>query len=166
MLTNNRKTGEYYIQLLKTGANLPESARIELINLLLTLTMLPPTVTLIQRDITPLTAGSGFPHLVKFNGALSAEDERCELQQYKTKMTRITVRLRDEHRAPPPKLVCTNANRLVPAQSCSRTSVSPPCLVPRVYGRPACPGTHAAGGRCEASADLAQRHDRSHSLGR
>ena len=95
MLTNNRKTGEYYIQLLKTGANLPESARIELINLLLTLTMLPPTVTLIQRDITPLTAGSGFPHLVKFNGALSAEDERCELQQYKTKMTVITVQLHD-----------------------------------------------------------------------
>ena len=100
MLTNNR---EYYIQLLKAEANLPKSARIELINLLLTLTMLPPpTVTLVQRDITPLTAGSGFPHLVKLkNGALSAEDERCELQQYKTKMTGITVQLQDEHGAPP-----------------------------------------------------------------
>ena len=119
MLTNNRKTGEYYIQLLKTGANLPESARIELINLLLTLTMLPPTVTLIQRDITPLTAGSGFPHLVKFNGALSAEDERCELQQYKTKMTRITVQLQDdEHGAPMP--ICEPPD---PRPKLPRTSV-------------------------------------------
>jgi hypothetical protein len=98
----NSSTCEYYIQLLKAGDVVPESARIGLINLLLTLTMLPPTVKLVQCDIAPLTAGSGFPHLVKLkNGALSAEDERCELQQYKTKMTGITVQLQDEHGAPP-----------------------------------------------------------------
>ena len=73
MLTNNR---EYYIQLLKAEqVNLPKSVRIELINLLLSLTMWPPpTVTLVQRNITPLTVRSGFPHLVEFkDGALSAE---------------------------------------------------------------------------------------------
>jgi len=99
----NRSTCNYYIEYLTAGGELSESARIGLIEGLRTcFAMLPPTVTLIQRNITPLTAGSGFPHLVKFNnGALSAEDERCELQQYKTKMTRITVQLPDDEHGQP-----------------------------------------------------------------
>ena len=103
---SNRSTIEFYIQLLTAGASLPQPARIGLISLLNTLlAMLPPTIALIQGGITPPNVGSGFPHLVerpKRNGALSAEDERCELQQYKTKMTRITVELEDGQGAPPP----------------------------------------------------------------
>ena len=46
---------------------------------------------------------SSFPHIVEMNGALSANDEACEWQQYKTKTTHITVRLQDEQGAPPPR---------------------------------------------------------------
>ena len=67
---------------------------------------------LIQGDITPLKVGSSFPHIVELNGALSAEDEACEWQQYKSKKTHIKVQLQDEQGAPPPP-PCPHSSRLV-----------------------------------------------------
>ena len=100
---SNRSACKYYIQDLTAGADLSQSARIGLINLLHTfLTMLPPAVMLIQGGITPPNVGSGFPHIVELNGALSVENEACVWQQYKTKKTSITVQLQDEQGAPQP----------------------------------------------------------------
>jgi|NorSeaMetagenome_1021524.scaffolds.fasta_scaffold169799_1 hypothetical protein len=111
---SNRSTFDDYIQLLEAGANLTQSARLGLINLLLTMACSTAAqvgnVTLIQGNITPLNVGSSFPHIVKLNGALSAEDETCEWQQYKTKTTQITIKLQDELGAPPPQ-PCPHASR-------------------------------------------------------
>ena len=102
-MSPSRQTYENIIQLLEAGASLPQSARIELRNLvqLTLLTMVSCTVKLIQGNISNPTPGSSFPHLVVFNGALSANDEACEWQQYKSRMTHITVKLRDAQGAPP-----------------------------------------------------------------
>ena len=102
----NRQSCESYMQLLDAGASLPQSARIGLRNLVqfTLLTMVQPTVKLIQGNTSNPTPGSSFPHLVVFkNGALSANDEACEWQQYKSRMTHITVELRDAQGAPPPR---------------------------------------------------------------
>ena len=64
---------------------------------------LPPGTKLVQCDISNPKPGSSFPHLVEFNGAQSAEDEACEWQQYKSRMTVITVKLLDAQGAPPPR---------------------------------------------------------------
>jgi len=73
-------------------------------------------VRLIQGGITipnpDLGVESSFPHIVELNGALSAEDEACEWQQYKTKTTHIKVQLQDEQGAPPPH-PCPHSSRLV-----------------------------------------------------
>ena len=101
----NRQTCENYMQLLEAGASLPQLARIGLRNLvqLTLLTMVPPAVKLIQGNISNPKPGSSFPHLVVFNGALSANDEACEWQQHKSRMTHITVELRDAQGALPPR---------------------------------------------------------------
>ena len=95
---------EDYIQRIKAGANLTQSTAERVINLLQPyLTMVPPAVKLIQGNISNPKPGSSFPHLVEFNGAQSAEDEACEWQQYKSRMTVITVKLLDAQGAPPPR---------------------------------------------------------------
>ena len=98
----NRQSCESYMQLLDAGASLPQSARIGLRNLVqfTLLTMVQPTVKLIQGNTSNPTPGSSFPHLVVRNGAQSADDEACEWQQYKSRMTHITVKLRDAQGAP------------------------------------------------------------------
>ena len=113
---SNRSTFDDYIQLLEAGANLTQSARLGLINLLLTMACSTAAqvgnVTLIQGNITPLNVGSSFPHIVELNGALSAEDETCEWQQHKSRMTHIKAQLQDEQGAPPPH-PCPHSSRLV-----------------------------------------------------
>ena len=93
-----------YIQRIKAGANLTQSTAERVINLLQPdLTMVQPAVQLIQGNISKPNPGSSFPHLVVFSGAQSAEDEACQWQQYKSRMTHITVELRDAQGAPPPR---------------------------------------------------------------
>ena len=111
-------TPAHFIQLLEAQGELPEAARAGLITFLRRIEandaaqVTPGTAMLIQGDITPLKVGSSFPHIVELNGALSAEEEACELQQYKSKMTHIKVQLRDEQGAPPPH-PCPHSSRLV-----------------------------------------------------
>ena len=97
-----------FIQLLRRDAPLSELSRDGLIHLLRAIAdapSAPAAVRLIQGGLDPPKVGSHFPHLVEFNGAFlpkgpltSAEDEG-EWQQYKTKLTRITVQLRNQHGA-------------------------------------------------------------------
>ena len=95
---------EDYIQRIKAGANLTQSTAERVINLLQPyLTTVQPAVQLIQGNISNPTPESSFPHLVVFNGAQSAEDEACQWQQYKSRMTVITVKLLDAQGAPPPR---------------------------------------------------------------
>ena len=63
---------------------------------------------------------------MEWNGALSEEDEACEWQQQKTKLTRITVQLRNQLGALPPH-PCPHASCLVHVRSCL---VSPSYPVP------------------------------------
>ena len=111
-------TPAHFIQLLEAQGELPEAARAGLITLLRRIEandaaqVTPGTAMLIQGDITPLKVGSSFPHIVELNGALSAEDEACEWQQYKSKKTHIKVQLQDEQGAPPPP-PCPHSSRLV-----------------------------------------------------
>ena len=111
--SNNRAAA--FIKFLNSGKPLTELMRGELIRLLRPIAAAPSTpagtpaaVRLIQLldppRVNPPRVGSHFPHLVELNGAplpanQSAEDEACEWQQYKAKMTHITVQLRDEHGA-------------------------------------------------------------------
>lgn len=100
-----------FIALLSSGAELTEAMRGELIRLLGPIAAAPSkpaAVRLIQLldppRVDPPRVGSHFPHLVELNGAplpanQSAEDEACEWQQYKTKMTHITVQLQNERGA-------------------------------------------------------------------
>ena len=112
--------------LLKSGAVLSEPMRDVLIDLLSrTIVAAPSTpaaVRLIQGG--SLKAGSSFPHLVEWNGALSEEDEACEWQQQKTKLTRITVQLRNQRGALPPH-PCPHASHLVHVRSCLISSWYP-----------------------------------------
>ena len=111
-------TPAHFIQLLEAQGELPEAARARLITFLRRIEandaaqVTPGTAMLIQGDITPLKVGSSFPHIVELNGALSAEDEACEWQQYKSKKTHIKVQLQDEQGAPPPP-PCPHSSRLV-----------------------------------------------------
>jgi len=111
-------TPAHFIQLLEAQGELPEAARARLITFLRRIEandaaqVTPGTAMLIQGDITPLKVGSSFPHIVELNGALSAEDEACEWQQYKSKKTHIKVQLQDEQGAPPPH-PCPHSSRLV-----------------------------------------------------
>ena len=102
-----------FIQLLRRDAPLSELSRGGLIHLLRGIAdapSAPAAVRLIQGGLGPPEVGSHFPHLVArlplSSGAFlpkgplaSAEDEACEWQQYKTKLTRITVQLRNQHGA-------------------------------------------------------------------
>ena len=105
-----------FIQLLKSGAVLSEPMRDVLIDLLSrTIVAAPSTpaaVRLFQGGTTPPKVGSSFPHLVEFDGDQSAEGEGCEWQQYETKLTRITVLLRNEQGALPPSS-CPHASHPV-----------------------------------------------------
>jgi len=103
------------LALLRRGGDIPESARPGLISVLeqyhrlsieaIAASRTPAAaqmgnVRLIQCNIAPPIAGSGFPHIVESNGAPSAEDEACEWQQYKTKTTHIKVQLQDAQGQP------------------------------------------------------------------
>ena len=108
------------LALLQGGGDIPESARAGLIHLLVQYQTIAAQVTsntpaaqmgnvrLIQSGIAipnPALGEAGkssFPHIVELNGALSAEDEGCEWQQCKTKVTCIKVQLQDEQGAPQP----------------------------------------------------------------
>ena len=106
------------LALLRKGGDIPESARPGLIHFLekyqtiaasnTSAVALMGNVRLIQSGIAipnPALGEAGkssFPHIVELNGALSAEDEACEWQQYKTKTTHIKVQLQDAQGAPPP----------------------------------------------------------------
>ena len=109
-----------FIALLRGGCEIPDAQRPALIRVLeeyqaITASNSPAAaqtgnVRLIQDGIIipdPALPGddgkSHFPHLVDFNGAQSAEDEACQWQQYKSRMTVITVELRDAQGAPPPR---------------------------------------------------------------
>jgi hypothetical protein len=114
------------LALLRGGGDIPEAARARLIHFLeqyqtIATSRTPAAaqmgnVRLIQGGITIPNPDRGvessFPHIVELNGALSAEDEACEWQQYKTKTTHIKVQLQDEQGAPPPH-PCPHSSRLV-----------------------------------------------------
>ena len=95
------------IQILQGRGELPEAARAGMIvffkKVIADAAQLPPGTKLVQCDISNPKPGSSFPHLVEFNGAQSAEDEACQWQQYKSRMTVITVKLLDAQGAPPPR---------------------------------------------------------------
>ena len=102
-------TPAHFVQILEAAqGQLPEAARAGMIAFFKKViadaaAQLPPGTKLVQCDISNPKPGSSFPHLVEFNGALSAEDEACEWQQYKSRMTIITVKLLDAQGAPPPR---------------------------------------------------------------
>jgi len=101
----------HVIQILQGRDELPEWARAYLITLCTKAIadataqglQVPPGTKLVQCDISNPKPDSGFPHLVKRNGALSDEAEAAEWQQYKTKFTPIKVQLLDAQGAPPPR---------------------------------------------------------------
>ena len=116
--SSNNRAAAFIAYLSRPGAQLTEPMREGLIPLLKAIAAAPSTpstpaaVRLIQLldppRVGPPKVGSVFPHQVDLNGALlpkgplsinSAEDEACEWQQYKSRMTHITVQLRDEHGA-------------------------------------------------------------------
>ena len=115
------------LALLRGGGDIQESARRGLIHFLeqyqaIAASNTPAAaqmgnVRLIQSGIAipnPALGEAGkssFPHIVELNGALSAEDEACEWQQYKTKTTHIKVQLQDAQGAPPPSS-CPAASHL------------------------------------------------------
>jgi len=113
------------LALLRGGGDIPEAARARLIHFLeqyqtIATSRTPAAaqmgnVRLIQGGITIPNPDRGvessFPHIVELNGALSAEEEACEWQQYKTKTTHIKVQLQDEQGAPPPH-PCPHSSRL------------------------------------------------------
>ena len=96
------------IQILQGRGELPEAARAYLIDLChkaidAQVLHVPPGTKLVQCDISIPKPDSGFPHLVKRNGALSDEAEAAVWEQYKTKFTIIKVQLLDAQGAPPPR---------------------------------------------------------------
>ena len=99
------------IQILQGRGELPEAARAYLIDLChkaiadaaAQVLQVPPGTKLVQCDISNPKPDSGFPHLVKRNGALSDEAEAAVWEQYKTKFTIIKVQLLDAQGAPPPR---------------------------------------------------------------
>ena len=103
------------VQILQGRGELPEEARAYLIALChkaiadaaaqgVQVLHVPPAGTkLVQCDISNPKPDSGFPHLVKRNGALSDEAEVAVWEQYKTKFTIIKVQLLDAQGAPPPR---------------------------------------------------------------
>ena len=99
------------IQILQGRGELPEAARAYLIALChkaiadaaAQVLQVPPGTKLVQCDISNPKPDSGFPHLVKRNGALSDEAEAAVWEQYKTKFTPIKVQLLDAQGAPPPR---------------------------------------------------------------
>ena len=102
-------TPAHFVQILEAAqGQLPEAARAGMIAFFKKViadaaAQLPPGTKLVQCDISNPKPGSSFPHLVEFNGALSAEDEACQWQQYKSRMTVIKVKLLDAQGAPPPR---------------------------------------------------------------
>ena len=101
----------HVVQILEGRDELPDAARAYLIVLCKKVIVdaaaqvlqVPPGTKLVQCDISNPKPDSGFPHLVKRNGALSDEAEAAEWQQYKTKFTPIKVQLLDAKGAPPPR---------------------------------------------------------------
>ena len=96
------------VQILQGRGELPEAARAYLIDLChkaidTQVLHVPPGTKLVQCDISIPKPDSGFPHLVKRNGALSDEAEAAVWEQYKTKFTPIKVQLLDAQGAPPPR---------------------------------------------------------------
>ena len=129
-------TRDDYIQILRSGEALSDSRREELINLLLSTSLAAPTaaarnVRLVQVGITipdGESVKSSFPHIVEYNGALSAEEEPCTWHQHKTKQTHISVQLQDDQGAPPHP----HTSGLVRARSCLGPEFT---RLPRVTGR-------------------------------
>ena len=119
--SSNNRAAAFIAYLSRPGAQLTEPMREGLIRLLRRITDAPSShqadsaaVRLIQllqgpsiKDpprVGPPRVGSHFPHQVELKKAplpasQSAEDEACEWQQYKAKMTHITVQLRNERGA-------------------------------------------------------------------
>ena len=103
--SSNNRAAAFIVYLSRPGAQLTEPMREGLIRLLRRIADEPSTpaaVRLIQCGVDPPRVGSNFPHLVEVDGAplpanQSAEGEACVWQQYKSKMTHITVQLRNEH---------------------------------------------------------------------
>ena len=101
----------HVVQILEGRDELPEAARTYLIALCHKAIadadaqglQVPPGTKLVQCDISNPKPDSGFPHLVKLKGAPSVEAEAAEWQQYKSRMTIITVQLLDARGAPPPR---------------------------------------------------------------
>ena len=142
-------------------------------------TRMDKSTKLVQIGITYPDGGklkSSFPHHLKRigdeddggkclsaeqEGYLSAEQECYQWQQRSTKLTKIEMQLLNAQGAPPPRSYPHVSRPASPRPKLHRTSVAP-----RVCGRPASPGKHAAAGRPGASADLAQRHDWAAALGR
>ena len=101
----------HVVQILEGRDELPEAARTYLIALCHKAIadadaqglQVPPGTKLVQCDISNPKPDSGFPHLVKRNGALSDEAEAAVWEQYKTKFTPIKVQLLDAQGAPPPR---------------------------------------------------------------
>ena len=93
------------IQILEAAqGQLPEGARTYLIALChKAMADAAVQAQLVQCDISNPKPDSGFPHLVKRNGALSDEAEAAVWEQYKTKFTIIKVQLLDAQGAPPPR---------------------------------------------------------------
>ena len=101
----------HVVQILQRRDELPEATRAYLIALCnkaiadaaAQVLQVPPGTKLVQCDISNPKPDSGFPHLVKLKGAQSVEAEAAEWQQYKSRMTIITVQLLDAQGAPPPR---------------------------------------------------------------
>ena len=144
-------TPAHFVQILE-GAHgqLPEAARAGMIAFFkkviadadAQIPQIPPGTKLVQCNISNPKPGSSFPHLVVFNGALSAEDEACQWEQYKSRMTIIKVRLLDAQGAPPPRSYPMWAVRLVFAQSC----IEPASCPVSVAGQPVLGSTLQPGG--------------------
>ena len=101
-------TPAHFVQILEAAqGQLPEAARAAMIvffkKVIADAAALPPGTKLVQCDISNPKPDSGFPHLVKRNGALSDEAEAAVWEQYKTKFTPIKVQLQDAQGAPPPR---------------------------------------------------------------
>ena len=121
-----------YVRILQSEEPLSRSVREALANWLLSTSVAAPTaaarnVRLFQVGIT-IPDGervkSNFPHIVEYNGALSAMDERCTFNQHKTKQTHVSFQLQDDQGAPPPSSR-PHTSGLVRARSCPAHSCAP-----------------------------------------
>ena len=131
MPQQQRATRDDYVRILQSEELLSRSVREALANLLLSTSVAAPmaacNVRLVQVGITipdGESVKSSFPHIVEYNGALSAMDERCTFNQHKTKQTHVAVQLQDDQGAPPPSSR-PHTSGLVRARGCLVHSRAP-----------------------------------------